>query len=143
MAKAESLGVKKLPPERVDCGARVRIRHSLITTLAVRFVAHDRVFQPCQVNSDLVRAPRLDLYVEQGESLITLPDAVKRKRRARATHNGHARPRGRVTPYGLVYPPAVLRDEAVDERDVRFENLARPKLIRKILMHVFGFRDDD
>ena len=64
MTEAEPFGVQELPAERGDGGAQFRIGNRLITPAAVNLVADDRMLEPREMHSDLMRAPRLDLHVE-------------------------------------------------------------------------------
>src|SRR5205085_2732680 len=76
MMEAEPFGVEELPPRRGDGSAQFRVRDRLIAPAAINLVAHDRMLEPSEMHSDLMRAPGLDLNIEQRESIIPPTHAI-------------------------------------------------------------------
>src|SRR5205085_4114724 len=143
MMEAEPFGVEELSPQRGDGSAQFRVRDRLIAPAAINLVAHDRMLEPSEMHSDLMRAPGLDLNIKQREPLEASPHAIERERGPARTHHSHARPVARVARKRLLDPPLVLAHPSVHERDVRFEDRACAKLIRELLVRLFGLGDDE
>src|SRR5437764_1339310 len=138
MAETELFGVKELPPQRGDGGAQLRVWDRLIASAAVHLIADNWMLEPRKVDSDLMRATRLDLNVEQREPFVAAAHAIERERGSPAAHHGHARPVARVARERMLNPPLLRAHPSMRERHVRFEDLARAKLIGQMLVRLFG-----
>src|SRR5690349_22846044 len=102
-------------------------REALLAAPAIDRIALDRMLDRGEVHADLVRAPGLELALEQrvaGESLL---HAVVRGRGLAAGDDRHARALGRMPTDGLV-DGAVGGDLAACEREVGALHGARLQL---------------
>ena len=87
-----------------------------------------------------MRASGLKLDIEQRESFEALTNEKNRECRPTGAHDSHARAVARIARYRLVDFAGLAIDLSVNQRDVGFENLTRPKLIGQIRVSCFSFR---
>ena len=72
--------MEKLAIEGGNGGAQARVLYSAVAPSTVNFIADDWMLEPFKVNSDLVRAPGLDLDIEQRQAVVAPPHVVERER---------------------------------------------------------------
>jgi hypothetical protein len=61
----ESFGVQEVAPEIANVRPELRVLDSVVAPAAVRFVTDYWMFQPCEVNANLVRAAGMRLNGQQ------------------------------------------------------------------------------
>src|SRR6476646_3570365 len=71
-------------------GAQFRVLNRVVAARAVSLVADDRMFQPCEVNANLMRASRFEFNREQRETIETLAHTIKCQSGATPAHDRHA-----------------------------------------------------
>src|SRR5258708_1124763 len=102
MAKAELCGVQELATEFAKRGTDFRILDCLVASATINLIAHNRMFQPGQVDADLVRASCLDLDIYQREAIIRMAHEIERQSRAATTNHGPASAVARIASDRLI-----------------------------------------
>src|SRR5690242_11257420 len=102
MSEGELLGVQKMSAEVAHTRANLRVLDRVVTSRAVRLITNNRMLQPREMNTDLVRAAGFQFNVEQREPIELLPHAIQRKCAASAAHNSHARAVRRIARQRLI-----------------------------------------
>jgi hypothetical protein len=115
--------------EIANVRAQLCVLNGVVAAAAVSFIANDGMFEPREMNPNLVRAAGFEFDVEQREAIETLAHTIKRERAATAADDGHARTIRRVASEGLIDASRVGLEASVDESDVRLEHRAIAKLI--------------
>src|SRR5690348_15622338 len=96
MSKGEFLCVQEVAFEVADARAQLWILDRVVASSTVSLIADNRMFEPREMNTDLMCSTGLEFYIEQGEAIKALPHPIKRQRIATATHDRHARPIRRI-----------------------------------------------
>ena len=78
MCEGEFLGVQEVPSEIANECPQLCVLNGVVAAAAVGFIAYNRMLEPCKVNTNLVRAARFKLDVEQRESIKPPVDAKQR-----------------------------------------------------------------
>src|SRR5689334_21653968 len=102
MFEAELLSVQELAFEVADARPELWILNRVVTPAAVSLISNDRMLQPREMDADLMRPSRLQLNVQQRESIERLPHTIQRQRIAPATYHRHARPVRRIARQWLI-----------------------------------------
>jgi hypothetical protein len=76
MTKAELLGMKELPAKLGYLSPNPLIGYGFVTTAAISFVANHGMFQPGQVNADLMCATGFQFDIQERESFKSLAHPV-------------------------------------------------------------------
>src|SRR5688572_32010634 len=87
MSEAELFSVQKVTPEIANASAQLHVLNGVVASAAVGFIADDGMFEPREMNANLVRASGLELDVEERETVETLPHAIKRERAASTAYH--------------------------------------------------------
>src|SRR6266571_2038278 len=142
MAEPKLFSVKTLAAQLANFSPQLCLGNSIVAPTAVNLIAHNRMFQPRQVNPNLMRPPRFQLNIKQREPVVSFANPIDRKSRAAAAHHSHAYAIARIASNGLIDLPGALNENSVDQRNVRLKDFARAKLIREFLVSVFGLGDN-
>ena len=132
--------------EAVECLDRslcVGISDRVVAALIVRFIAHDRVIDRREMNSDLMRPTGLDVDIEKSKFLETLTHFPDRQRDSTASRDCHLGPMPAIASDRPVDSAAVVTRTSVNKCDIRFGNCPAAKLLGERLVSLLVFRDDD
>ena len=78
MREAQLLRVQKLSIEIANARPQSWIRHVIVASCPISFIANYRMFEPVEMYAYLMGSAGLDLDVKQRKSLITAPNTVQR-----------------------------------------------------------------
>src|SRR3989442_6994764 len=118
MAEPQLFSVKALAAQLANFSPQLCLGNSIVTPSAVNLVAHNRMFQPRQVNPNLMRPPRFQLNIKQREPVVSFAHPIDRESRAATAHHSHAYAIARIASDGLIDLPSALSDNPVDQRNV-------------------------
>jgi hypothetical protein len=85
--------------------AESRILDRIVAAATIRLITHHRMFQPREMHADLMCPSRLELNIEQRETIERTSHAIERQRIASATHDRHARAIARIARERLIDLP--------------------------------------
>src|SRR5207253_6046233 len=134
--------MQKLPAKLSNFRTKFWVGNGLIAATAINLVAHYGMLNQGEMHPNLMCAPGLQFDIEQRKPIETLANAVTRKRRAATTNDRHPRAMAWIAGNRLIDPAGISFDLSVNQRDIRFKNFARAKLIREFFVRALGLRDD-
>ena len=142
MTKPKPLGMQKLPAQLGNFRTKSWINNGLVATAPINIISHHGMFYPGEMYANLMSAPGLQFDIEQRKPIETLANAVTRKRRAATTNDRHPRAMAWIAGNRLIDPAGISFDLSVNQRDIRFKNFARAKLVREFFVRTLGLRAD-
>ncbi len=78
MSEREFLCVQEMTIEVADARAELCILDRIVAAAPISLIANDRMFQPRQVNANLVSPPGFQFHIQQRESLKRTSNPIKR-----------------------------------------------------------------
>jgi len=142
MSERKLFRVQKMAAKVAHLRAQAWVLNRVVAAAAVGFIANNRMFQPREMDADLVRPARFELHINQREAIETFSHLKQRERTAPAAHDCHARAVCRIACERLVYLPRLILYPAVHQRNIRLEDRSIAKLIGKVFQRRFRFGDD-
>src|SRR5258705_11149746 len=91
MRKPKLLSVQELPVETANTGAESCVLDCVVPAAAVSLITYDRMFQPCEMDSDLMRSAGLELNVEECKTIESPSHTIQCQCITTGTHDSHAR----------------------------------------------------
>src|SRR6202008_1596827 len=95
--ESQLLCMQELAVEAANARAQGRVLDRVVAAATVSLITDNRMLQPREMHSDLMRSSRLELNIEKRETIKSPPHAKERQRIASPTHHGHTRSVRRIT----------------------------------------------
>ena len=94
--------MQKMATEIANVRAESRVLNRVVAAAAVSFIADNRVFEPREMNTNLVCPSVLISTSSSVKRLKRSPHAIERQRTSPAAHDGHARAVRRIAREWLI-----------------------------------------